>query len=671
MDDHHDNVPSEGRTQQETKRTKRAGSRQNKAMAMSKRRALETLVVPLFLTASLLTRTASHVHSIRSVETLPASSIPPPWLDTHALCRPLTHATHLDDTASVCDPSALLSEDEIDSITEQLRQIYQGRWPYSPIACPPGRTREDATGFRVTILLLRRLPVDSKSMSDRTKAYANAIFRHWHLSANCGASVLLFLSLEDRRLYLQTGSLSANFISEHKIDNIFQEMAPYLSQNDIKSALQTAISSISTQLQKYDNPTLNNRPQPHPQPQLVPPIPHKPHNTPPQSNPQEEDERGISGPLFLPGGPAWWDLELSLIVITCAFCLLCACCHGVGGKAALAEKHDRANVLRKLNTARLEYVRAMLPQYAPLTCSICQEALQPLQQPAHPLSTTDDMQQATESDPLTAGMTPPANTTSEPSPPAVYHFRCGHAMHESCLVLLGPRDNSTSCPSCGDSSWSMPTASPLSETRGRDFQFRLSQIRKEFPHLFSPGMQEHLLSTDPTGWPDALDESFFNSVSGRGARMDGGGDSGWSGWGLFGGLLAAGGLGALVGSAFSGAFGGGDRGGGEDGDGEGEEGGGEWAGVPGSQAGAQWQALTGAQGGGQWDGAETGAEAGGQWGGTEAGGTEGGAAWGGNPDVGGVAEALEAVGWSGGGGGDGGGGDDGGGDDGGGHGMEW
>lgn len=507
-----------------------------------------TPVAFLFILCFCLTLLSQHVHGVsaillkrenvsHSLDTVPAGSLPQPWLDRDAVCRPLSRTRSINREASVCDPSGLLSERNIIKLNSELVKIFRGQSPFSLVRCPDSGNSD--TGFRVVFVVVRRMPADGQSLSDRTSSYVSTLFSNWGLSGNCGASVLLFVSMEDRRLFIKTGTLASQYLTESRIDNVFQAMAGELSGGDLNHALLLALDRIGTYLQEYKGP-------------------HQ--DLPPKGS--GESEGSPFGPLFWRNGPDWWDLELSFIVLIAAVCLCCACCNGFGGPDAARSRRERRQLFKKLSVVRTEYIRAAMPQYEPDSCPVCQDDLKPPAKQSLPSSSVDggdgEADDDEEGDPLSAtqpsdgskrnrsnGADDGGNNSERPT----RRFQCGHVLHVSCLESVSDSTHDSShCPVCGFSANSNEEPRSLSDTRSEDLDFRLSNLRKEYPHILTPDVYSRLVSRDPTTWPDALDDNFLKPSPSQDAHNSGGGNL----LGTVGGLLAAGGLGAIVGSMFGG-----------------------------------------------------------------------------------------------------------------------
>lgn len=445
-------------------------------------------------------------------DSVSSSQIPPPWQDPDGICRPHRSSKQ----TFVCDPSGLLSGRETDKLDAILTRLYNGYRPYSLISCK-GREKDQA-GFRVAVAVVRRMSFDSNTLSQRAAVFAHNLFKRWDMNDNCGASVLLFLSLEDKRMYIQTGQFAVAYLSEKDIDTVYAKMTPYLKKNRLADSLAAAVKRIAAYLSKY-------------------------HGAHPGSVNAKGEPSGISVPLYFRNGPAWWDLELSIIAAITAALAVVACCNGIGGTEATRVKREKRHILRKLNIVRAEYVAASLPRYLPATCPMCHDDLTPPWVPTIP--TLPDTEALVD---VPAAPTRPVRTLA-----------CGHAFHEACFDDEHPIPSGTipACPVCGAVGGGAASVSPLSATRGQDALFRVSKLHDEYPHILTDAVVAKLNSVTPDAWPETMTEAYLTPEHGgntglRGIRTAPGHSGGGGFWSGLGGLLAIGGIGAAVASMFGG-----------------------------------------------------------------------------------------------------------------------
>lgn len=404
---------------------------------------------------------------------------------------------------------------------------------------------KDATGFRLAVLVIRRMPFDSRTLSARAEAYARRVFSSWAMTSNCGASVLLFVAIDDRRMYIQTGTLATQYLNTHQIDDVFGRMNPYLRKSQVFPALKAAIDRIGYYLSQYHG------------------------RSPPAVNTYGNNR---NDPLFFKGGPAWWDLEMSIVVIIILVFLVCACCNGLGGPAASQRKRERREVLRKLEVVRMEYKNATNAHYSPMTCPVCQDDL------GRPFSPTVPSLPSMDAEKMTLTGNGDSHSSTEVDRP-IRSLRCGMKFHEDCFNAAAMGKEDGECPVCADRAGGVSLPPPLSELRMQDFAFRLRCLQQEFPRLLSEPVIQKLTALTPDRWPETLTDSFLeggleshgsrsvryggdgrgyvgedgyseNGGYGMGGSGGGGGASGMLG--TVGGLLAAGGVGALIGSALAG-----------------------------------------------------------------------------------------------------------------------
>ena len=474
---------------------------------------------PVFLIISLLALLPDALRAASSVDVVSTDYMPPPWLDKQAVCHPhrSTAYSFSADTA-ICDPSALLSEKQVSGLDSILADIYHGTRPYSLVKCESAPDPANPTGFRVAVAIVRRMSFDGRTLSKRAENFANSLFENWSLHQNCGASALLFLSLEDKRMYIRTGLLATTYLTEHQIDDVYSRMIPELTKNRVSRALSAGVSRIAHYIAKYKGKHAGARS-------------------------TDEEPTGASLPLIFRPGPAWWDLELSIVAIIFAVFLVFACCNGKGGAEVARKKREKRHVMRKLNIIRTEYISAALPQYIPLTCPYCLGDLTPSWEPTVPVVPPPGEHTPLSSEPIDEAPVKPVRT-----------LRCGHAFHEACFDdnHFTSSDSIPECPVCSDRGGGSSTPPSPQSTRQKDATFRLKYLQEEYPHILTEDVIAKLNSEPPSSWPDSMTEAYLNTTRPQERSWSDSNQGGMGFLGGWGGVLAAGGLGALLASAFSG-----------------------------------------------------------------------------------------------------------------------
>ncbi|CAN8066611.1 unnamed protein product [Agarophyton chilense] len=459
-------------------------------------------------------------HAVAVTDTVSPESLPPPWTDSTHICHPVHNVPV--GSSSVCDPSGLLSEHHISNLDRVLTQIYTGTRPYSLIKCGENQHSDSlsaqAHGFRVAIALVRRMRFDGQTLATRAEHFAETIFSNWQMAENCGASVLLFVSLEDRRMYIKTGETAVEYLSEHQIDDVYSRMIPKLKKTRTAAALRAGLERIGHYIASYKGEH-------------------------PRAMPTDGEHQQGFGPLFFRNWPSWWDLELSIVSVIFVVFSIIACCNGVGGIEAARKRREKKKLLRKLDIVRDEYFGSMNEHYAPATCPICHDKITLSWEPAN-VSASEGDSLVVESDSVQRRR-------------SVRTLRCGHSFHDNCFEddYLTPGGPAPSCPVCGDPGTGTTTPEPLQETRMRDVSFRLNRLHDQYPHILTADVLAKLESEPPNIWPNPMRDSYLKPIQ-RSQALDEGDEeqtnSSTPFWTGVGGALAAGGIGALIGSLFGG-----------------------------------------------------------------------------------------------------------------------
>ena len=425
--------------------------------------------------------------NISRADSWSASAMPPPWDDPGLICRPSAMLNNVDRSPEtfICDPTGLLSEREIAPLNAKLRRIYDGVRPYSLVDCSK-TSRGGKHGFRVAVALVRQMAYDGRTLDGRAQNFANELFQRWGMANSCGAEVLILIALEDQRTYIRTGQVATKYLSESHIDSVFKKMIPNLKRGRVKKALDAGISKIGSYLRRY---------------------------------------RGTAGTASPSGNSDtfnWFSFEMWIVLIICAILFVIACLNGVGGTASVKRKKELRVVLRHLSNVRHEYVMASTSSsYSPTTCPFCHGYLTPAWEPTVPtLSSSIEEEEA-------------ASLIQNPPGQPNRRLRCGHTFRESCFdrECPTPSEKIPVCPICGDQGGGISVAPPLSETKDKDYIFRLNQLGKRHPEILNESVLEKLKAETPDQWPDPVTESYLKSVSRRSADdssdSEGDGDGGW------------------------------------------------------------------------------------------------------------------------------------------------
>ena len=111
-------------------------------------------------------------------------------------------------------------------------------------------------------LIIRRMDDDFMALRDREAAaesFARAVHDSWGVGdAERQDGVLVFVSVEDRAMYVSVGSGVGNTLTNDNLDILVMNMKPYLRKNDFGGALEYAVTDIRLLLEGKKRSTSHN-----------------------------------------------------------------------------------------------------------------------------------------------------------------------------------------------------------------------------------------------------------------------------------------------------------------------------------------------------------------------------------------------------------------------------
>mmetsp|Transcript_28439 Transcript_28439/g.80252 ORF Transcript_28439/g.80252 Transcript_28439/m.80252 type:complete len:542 (+) Transcript_28439:167-1792(+) len=145
----------------------------------------------------------------------------------------------------ICDPDSLLSKSEQDLVEGIAKQIAIGKEPYKTIPC--GDRGE--VGPQVAVAVVRRMDPQfaGRSVENAAEKFAKGVHGAWGVGfQECENGVLLFVSVEDRRVFISRGKGLTGVLSDHSLDNIIDRMKPYLKAKRYGDAVSQGVAHIGT-----------------------------------------------------------------------------------------------------------------------------------------------------------------------------------------------------------------------------------------------------------------------------------------------------------------------------------------------------------------------------------------------------------------------------------------
>ncbi|GAB0490688.1 hypothetical protein MMPV_001925 [Pyropia vietnamensis] len=227
------------------------------AVAAPPRRLLLFAVVALAATAAVVAGllppvAAAMVHASAGVgRRTPWSGVANPLTSPTSCGRP--------HPSVVCDADGLLPPSSAAVVDGLVHGIRGGRPPYAPAVCgdgqpavpadaPAGTDRGYAVGVAVVASMDLSAGVPPGGGSD-LGAYARRVYDAWGVGdTGCGNGVLLLLGIDDRAMYIVTGSGARRSLTEARIDGVYAQMRPALRAGKPGQAVEVGVAAIGKAL---------------------------------------------------------------------------------------------------------------------------------------------------------------------------------------------------------------------------------------------------------------------------------------------------------------------------------------------------------------------------------------------------------------------------------------
>ena len=351
--------------------------------------------------------------------------------------------------SAICDPDNILTKDAKDLVEGRINSLKKGE---------------------IGVAVIRKIEPSPNDVDQQAKTFAQHIHNTWGVGdADSNDGAVLFLSLEDRVVYISTGKTAAKHLTSSVISHIIDNMRPYLRAKQYDRAIEYGVVYMTLALEGKAN--------------QVP------------SAAAVEDE-GSMLPLVMLGGAVL----------------------AIG--AMKYYEHRRQKQLekgKKALEALLKEVTTENSTYLTSTCPICLEDFPPLSSPQESSTTSSEAQS-------------PTNDKNK-SPNRPMSLPCGHIFCYSCLMeYLKANREGHKCPICrqpmsgevppsdqqsqpprdqqsrGGGSFGMGEYDPDScyHTRrsfhnNADLLFRLNRMHFLYPHVMSTDTHRMMQQAVQTG----------------------------------------------------------------------------------------------------------------------------------------------------------------------------
>lgn len=138
----------------------------------------------------------------------------------------------------ICDPETILTTQYVSQIQKLLDHVQKNTYS--------GCNRGSNSGFQIAVAVLSRMHRNSNESVGET---AEKFAKHLHNSlgvgnARCDDGAVLLLSTNDRQVYMSTGRVTSQFLTNGKIDLIIEEMRPHLKDKNYGKSLEVAVTKM-------------------------------------------------------------------------------------------------------------------------------------------------------------------------------------------------------------------------------------------------------------------------------------------------------------------------------------------------------------------------------------------------------------------------------------------
>lgn len=146
-------------------------------------------------------------------------------------------------------------EEDSSGITSISAALYELETRNYPLLCQDDTTRtSDGPSVQMAVVVVREMELsgnhylvdDQDYKINHAKMVATALHDRWGVgSTDCGGSgILLFLSVNDRVVYISIGSGLVSTLTSNRIDGIIENMKPFLRNDEYSHAIVNSIFAI-------------------------------------------------------------------------------------------------------------------------------------------------------------------------------------------------------------------------------------------------------------------------------------------------------------------------------------------------------------------------------------------------------------------------------------------
>jgi uncharacterized membrane protein YgcG len=151
-------------------------------------------------------------------------------------------------SARICDPDGILGEDTKRALVDVISTFEETHG----VPCSSIKTDEGGFDIQIAVALVNKMDLfEYRNFEDKEKHaaqdFAISLHNKWGVGVDspCGGTgILVFLSMDDRAIFISTGDAIKPVLTNHRLDKVMNEMKPLLRQVKYGEALQNAIYGI-------------------------------------------------------------------------------------------------------------------------------------------------------------------------------------------------------------------------------------------------------------------------------------------------------------------------------------------------------------------------------------------------------------------------------------------
>mmetsp|Transcript_12183 Transcript_12183/g.13402 ORF Transcript_12183/g.13402 Transcript_12183/m.13402 type:complete len:527 (+) Transcript_12183:131-1711(+) len=318
----------------------------------------------------------------------------------------------------ICDPDSVLDPSTLEALSTRIKSFENDDTLTSSSWCPKSIQNDDAKNknhmirkdtpknndIQFAMALVKRMDLSffTGSFEDEedeaAKVFATSLHNEWGVGNvldedQCGVSggtgILLFIAIEDRAVYISTGSAIGTILTDKRLEKIITSMKPFLRQEQFGDAVDQAIHDMTMYIQKGP-----------------------------------ADFQELAG-----------DLIRDTLIFFGFFGLIC-----FWNKTVERRKREYAHVESQLSQLDRDRAEALQGRYQCTSCPICLE----------PFPTASENNNGSEAENATTDRTAiPAQRLGSDGKPLKL-LRCGHVFDETCWSewVTSGTGNVRKCPIC-------------------------------------------------------------------------------------------------------------------------------------------------------------------------------------------------------------------------------